>query len=35
MCTHQHRYDGAVMLLGHFEDATTIYIVQEICAKAR
>jgi hypothetical protein len=26
-------YDGAVKLLGHFEDATTIYLVQEMCAK--
>jgi hypothetical protein len=26
-------YDGAVSLLGHFEDTTTIYIVQEHCAK--
>lgn len=26
-------YDGAVKLLGHFEDSTTIYLVQELCAK--
>lgn len=28
-------YDGAVTLLGNFEDSTTIYIVQEMCAKVR
>jgi hypothetical protein len=26
-------YDGAVTLLGNFEDSTTIYIVQEMCGK--
>ncbi|WIA42359.1 hypothetical protein OEZ86_008368 [Tetradesmus obliquus] len=29
----QINYDGAVKLLGHFEDSTTIYLVQELCAK--
>ncbi|KAF6263970.1 kinase-like domain-containing protein [Scenedesmus sp. NREL 46B-D3] len=29
----QINYDGAVKLLGHFEDSTTIYLVQEMCAK--
>eukprot|EP00775_Hariotina_reticulata_P002763 gene2763-3057_t len=29
----QINYDGCVRLLGHFEDDTVIYIVQEICAK--
>ena len=29
----QIRYAGAVKLLGHFEDGTAMYLVQEICAK--
>jgi hypothetical protein len=28
-------FDGAVKTHGDFEDAGTIYIVQEICAKVR
>jgi hypothetical protein len=28
-------YDGAVTLLGNFEDSTTIYIVQEMCGKVQ
>jgi hypothetical protein len=31
----QIRYDGAVKIQGTFEDATAIFIVQEICAKVR